>query len=78
MSLAGLQLGVARGVKGLINGEVLIAIIGLGGLVTKYGAVFSMDQLYAVILVIVLYAAVAVGLVSLLGRIGLRGSGDPA
>lgn len=66
--LTGLRLGVARGVKGLINGEVLIAIIGLGGLVKKYGTVFSMDQLYAVILLIVLYAAIAVGLVSLLGR----------
>lgn len=67
--LAGLRLGVARGVKGLINGEVLIAIIGLGGLVKKYGTVFSMDQLYAVILLIVLYAAIAVGLVSMLSRL---------
>lgn len=66
--LAGLRLGVARGVKGLINGEVLIAIIGLGGLVKKYGTVFSMDQLYAVILLIVLYAAMAVGIVSLATR----------
>jgi NitT/TauT family transport system permease protein len=67
--LAGLRLGVARGVKGLINGEVLIAIIGLGGLVKKYGTVFSMDQLYAVILLIVLYAAIAVGLVSVLSKL---------
>ncbi|QDZ11369.1 ABC transporter permease [Devosia ginsengisoli] len=67
--LAGLRLGVARGVKGLINGEVLIAIIGLGGLVKKYGTVFSMDQLYAVILLIVLYAAIAVGLVSMLSKL---------
>jgi NitT/TauT family transport system permease protein len=59
---------VARGVKGLINGEVLIAIIGLGGLVKKYGTVFSMDQLYAVIIVIVVYAALAVGAASWLGR----------
>jgi len=67
--LAGLRLGVARGVKGLINGEVLIAIIGLGGLVKKYGTVFSMDQLYAVILLIVLYAAIAVGLISGLSKL---------
>lgn len=67
--LAGLRLGVARGVKGLINGEVLIAIIGLGGLVKKYGTVFSMDQLYAVILLIVVYAAIAVGLVSAVSRL---------
>jgi len=54
--LAGLQLGVARGIKGLINGEVLIAVMGLGGLVKKYGTVFSMESLYAVILFILLYA----------------------
>jgi NitT/TauT family transport system permease protein len=53
---------------------VLIAIIGLGGLVKKYGTVFSMDQLYAVILLIVLYAAIAVGLVSLFGKLVLRGT----
>lgn len=66
--MTGLRLGVARGVKGLINGEVLIAIIGLGGLVKKYGTVFSMDQLYAVVIVIVVYAALAVGAASWLGR----------
>jgi NitT/TauT family transport system permease protein len=74
--MAGLRLGMARGVKGLINGEVLIAIIGLGGLVKKYGTVFSMDQLYAVIIVIIAYAAIAVGLVSLLGRLVVRDPGD--
>jgi len=54
--LAGLQLGMARGIKGLINGEVLIAVMGLGGLVKKYGTVFSMESLYAVVLFILLYA----------------------
>jgi NitT/TauT family transport system permease protein len=72
--LAGTRLGVARGIKGLINGEVLIAIIGLGGLVKKYGTVFSMHQLYAVIILIVLYAAVAVGIVSSLSRLVLKRS----
>lgn len=74
--LAGTRLGVARGIKGLINGEVLIAVMGIGGLVKKYGTVFSMHQLYAVILLIVLYAALAVGLVSLLGRLTLKRSLD--
>lgn len=72
--LAGTRLGVARGIKGLINGEVLIAIIGLGGLVKQYGTVFSMHQLYAVIILIVLYAAVAVGIVSWLSRLVLKNS----
>lgn len=70
--MAGLQLGVARGVKGLINGEVLIAIVGLGGLIKQYGTVFSMDQLYAVILLVIAYAVIAVGLVSGVGRLVFR------
>ncbi|MFT4028900.1 MAG: ABC transporter permease subunit [Protaetiibacter sp.] len=70
--LEGLRLGVARGVKGLINGEVLIAIVGLGGLVKTYGTAFSMDKLYAVILFIVLLALLTVGLADLLGRLVLR------
>ncbi|WP_428965681.1 ABC transporter permease [Micromonospora fluostatini] len=70
--LEGLRLGVARGVKGLINGEVLIAIVGLGGLVKRYGTVFSMDKLYAVILFIVLLALVSVALVGLVGRLLFR------
>ncbi|MBD0413903.1 ABC transporter permease [Oryzicola mucosus] len=76
--VAGLRLGVARGVKGLINGEVLIAIIGLGGLVKKYGTVFSMDQLYAVILLIVLYASVAVGGVTLLSNLLVKDKANTA
>ncbi|WP_116953420.1 ABC transporter permease [Jiangella endophytica] len=70
--LEGVRLGVARGVKGLINGEVLIAIVGLGGLVKTYGTAFSMDQLYAVILFIVLLALLAVGTASAIGPLILR------
>lgn len=72
--LAGLRLGTARGIKGLINGEVLIAVMGLGGLVKKYGTVFSMEALYAVILFILLYAAVAIGVVGALGRLAFQQS----
>lgn len=68
--LAGLRLGVARGIKGLINGEVLIAIMGLGGLVKKYGTVFSMESLYAVILFILAYAAISIGSVDLIRLMG--------
>lgn len=74
--LTGTRLGVARGIRGLINGEVLIAVMGIGGLVKKYGTVFSMHQLYAVILLIVLFAAIAVGVVSLIGRLTLKRSLD--
>lgn len=66
--LAGIRVGTARGIKGLINGEVLIAIVGLGGLVQRYGTVFSMDSLYAVIAFIIILALTTVALVDWLSR----------
>ena len=66
--LAGIRLGTARGVKGLINGEVLVTVVGLGGLVNQYGTAFTMDRLYAVIFFIIALALVLVRLVDWLSR----------
>ena len=63
--LAGIRLGTARGVKGLINGEVLVAVVGLGGLVNQYGTPFSMDRLWAIIFFLVALALVIVKLVEM-------------
>lgn len=61
--LAGIRLGTARGVKGLINGEVLVAVVGLGALVERYGTPFSMDRLWALIFFLVALALAVVKLV---------------
>ena len=66
--LAGVRLGTARGVKGLINGEVLVTVVGLGGLVNQYGTAFTMDRLYAVIFFIIALAMILVGLVDWFSR----------
>ena len=55
---SGMRLGTSRGVKGVVNGEVLIAVVGLGGLVNQYGNAFSMDSLYAIIIYLVIAAMV--------------------
>jgi NitT/TauT family transport system permease protein len=65
---AGLTLSTARGVDGLIAGEVLIASVGLGRVVTRYANAFTMDRLYAVAIFIAFVALVAVGLVNALTR----------
>ncbi|MFC0531643.1 ABC transporter permease [Phytohabitans kaempferiae] len=70
---AGLRLGVARGVDGVITGEVLIAVVGLGGLITRFGDAFSMDRLYAVVFVIVALVVLSTRLVDLAGRLLVRG-----
>ena len=72
---AGLRMGMARGVDGNVTGEVLIAAVGLGGLVTQYGRAFTTDRLFAVVAVIVIMSFTAIGLTQLFGRfvLGVRG-----
>lgn len=65
---AGLRMGMARGVDGNITGEVLIAAVGLGGLVALYGRAFSTDRLFAVVIVIVAMSFAAVTLTNLATR----------
>ena len=50
--LAGVRVGAGRAVKGVIIGEQLISIVGLGGLVNRYGTAFQVEELYAMVLFI--------------------------
>ena len=54
--LGGLRFAAARSIKGVIIGEQLISVVGLGALVQRYGVQFQFDQLYAVILLVALSA----------------------
>ena len=49
-----LRLGTMRAVKGMVVGEMIIALSGLGALLKAYGAQFDMRGVLAVLLVIVL------------------------
>ena len=53
--LAGIRLGIIRGVKGVVIGQILIAIIGYGELFELYISSFDMVSFWA--LTIVLFAA---------------------
>jgi len=66
---AGLRLGVSRGVDGLITGEVIIAAVGIGGLVSRFGNGFTMDRLYALVILIACLALGAVKLTEVLTRL---------
>lgn len=55
---AGIRLGAGRAVKGMINGEMLIALVGLGGLARKYGGQFDTASILAIALVVALVALV--------------------
>ena len=60
MIFAGLRLGMGRAVKGTINGEMFIAIVGLGAVVESAGNRFDAAGVFAVLLVIIIVALVAV------------------
>lgn len=56
---AGIRLGMGRAVKGMINGEMLIAFVGLGALAQKYGAQFDAAKVFAIAMVVLI-----IGLIS--------------
>jgi NitT/TauT family transport system permease protein len=51
--MAGLRMGMGRAVRAMINGEMLIVVVGLGALQRRYGARFDAASVYALLLLIV-------------------------
>ncbi|RFS82506.1 ABC transporter permease [Actinomadura spongiicola] len=68
MIMAGVRLGVGRAVTGMINGEMFIAVVGLGRVVTQAGGRFDSASVLAVLLVIIAVALGAVALVQAVDR----------
>jgi NitT/TauT family transport system permease protein len=54
--LAGLRLGAIRGVKGVVIGQLLVAIIGVGELFETYSNNFLMEEFWALVIVVFLFA----------------------
>jgi NitT/TauT family transport system permease protein len=48
----GIRSAAARSVKGVIMGEQLIAVIGIGALIQRYGVQFQFPELYSIVLVV--------------------------
>jgi NitT/TauT family transport system permease protein len=55
---SGLRLGLGRSIKGMINGEILIAVVGLGGLSSRFGRAFDSEGVLAVLLLVIIVALV--------------------
>jgi NitT/TauT family transport system permease protein len=66
--LAGIRLGVIRGVKGMIIGQLLISIVGLGELFEPYSRNFLMAQFWALTILVFAFALLASAAVGLLER----------
>jgi NitT/TauT family transport system permease protein len=66
--LAGIRLGTIRGVKGVIIGQLLIAITGVGYLLEIYSRKFLMPQFWALILIVFGFAYILSEAISYLER----------
>jgi NitT/TauT family transport system permease protein len=67
--LAGVRLGVVRGVKGVVIGQLLVSIIGVGALFALYSQNFLMAHFWALILILF---ALALGAAALVARLEKR------
>lgn len=54
--MAGVRLSAGRAVKGMINGEMFIAVVGLGKLMIDEGRTFDAEAVLAILLVIIFVA----------------------
>jgi NitT/TauT family transport system permease protein len=54
--LAGVRLGTIRGVKGVVIGQLLIAILGVGELFELYSQHFLMEEFWALVVIVFMFA----------------------
>ncbi len=66
--ITGVRLAVVRAVKGVIVGQIVIALIGFGGLFSTYLSMFLMERFWALILVVFALAFTIIGFVEYLER----------
>ena len=57
--LAGVRLGLIRGVKGVVIGQLLIAIVGIGYLFERYSRAFLMAEFWALLIIVFAFAFAA-------------------
>lgn len=66
--LAGIRLGLVRGVKGVVIGQLLVSIIGYGELFELYSRSFLMEEFWALTLVLFAFALVIAELIGVLEK----------
>ena len=63
--MAGVRIGMGKAVKGMINGEMFIAAVGLGAVIISAGRRFDSAAILAVLLVTIIVATISVKAVQL-------------
>ena len=67
--LAGIRMGLIRAVKGVVIGQLLVSVIALGQMFTRYSRSFLMEEFWALTLVLFVFA---LGLSAIVGAIEQR------
>lgn len=70
--LTGVRVGFGRGIRGIINGETILASVGIGQLLIRYGRTFQVDYVYSIVLTIVVLAVAGTTVIALLERHATR------
>ena len=70
--LLGLRVGAVQAVKGMVVGEMLISLVGLGERLIYYGNTFLITHLYAVIASVLVIALLSAGLLQACERLLVR------
>lgn len=68
LTMAGLRLGLVEAVKGMVTGEMFIALSGLGAMLHKYGSRFDSARVLAILLVVIAVALLGSFMVGLVER----------
>ncbi len=68
LMLTGIRMGLARGVNGVILGEMLIAVVGVGGMLMFYGGAFRIPELWAMVILVVTFSLILNGVMSYIER----------
>lgn len=74
LAMTGIRLGVSRGIRGMVNAEVIISTAGIGWLLMRSSREFNIAGVWAVTATVIAVALIAMGLVTLLERRFVRGS----
>jgi NitT/TauT family transport system permease protein len=68
----GVRLGAGRAVKGMVNGEMFVAVVGIGGALMRSGQLFDAESVLAIMLFLIIIAFGVVWLVTIAERRTLR------
>lgn len=57
--MTGIRVGFGRAVAGLVLGEMLVVVVGIGGMIMQRGSAFQVAQLWALIFIVVTFSVTA-------------------